>query len=175
MGKAVSNLLVEQLLWNEVFLTLHAHYPLNNQNLPSSILALLYTKQAARILPEGSDQEIGSAKIQAGASLPSKLALFALLCRHLVGICKWKIMAILKIDCGASFGILVVARAILYLWLSSYKILFQQHFFLLVKEYSEFSIKSPENFKIGRLGMVVYAYIFSTWDLNVRSGVQGQL
>lgn len=49
-------------------------------------------------------------------------------------------------------------------------------FFLLVKDYSEFSIKSPENFKIGRLGMVVYAYIFSTWDLNVRrSGVQGQL
>lgn len=89
MGKAFSNLLVEQLLWNEVFLTLHAHYPLNNQNLPSSILALLAcTKQAARILPEGSDQEIGSAKIQAGASLPSKLALFALLCRHLVGICK---------------------------------------------------------------------------------------
>lgn len=88
MGKAFSNLLVEQLLWNEVFLTLHAHYPLNNQNLPSSILALLYTKQAARILPEGSDQEIGSAKIQAGASLLSKLALFALLCRHPVGICK---------------------------------------------------------------------------------------
>lgn len=109
--------------------------------------------------------------------LSSKLALLALLCRHLVGICKWKIMVILKIDCGASFGILVVARAILYLWLSSYKILFQQHFFfLLVKEYSEFSIKSPENFKIGRLGMVVYAYIFSTWDLNVRrSGVQVQL
>lgn len=139
-------------------------------------ISIAVHKTGCKHLAGGSDQGNGSAKIQAGASLPSKLAHFALLCSHPVGICKWKIMVILKIDCGASFGILVVASAILYLWLSSYKIPFQQHFFLIVKEYSEFSPKSPENFKVGRLGMVVYTYIFSTWDLNVRgSGIQGQL